>query len=108
MRTDDEGHRYEGECSRRNRRKVAIDSENCRDRGERGARIPRLYKNTKTFYKPERYSCTDVSRYEGEKDGECRKRELQRVNAWVVEVREDGMRCIGLVEERRVCDGDTF
>jgi len=28
--------------------------------------------------------------------------QLQRMNAWVVEVREDGMRCIGLVEERPV------
>jgi hypothetical protein len=74
MRTDDEDHRYE-ECSRRERRKMAVDSENCRDRGERGARSPRLYKNTKTFYKPESYPCINVPRYKGEKDGECRKRE---------------------------------
>jgi hypothetical protein len=57
------------------KKRIAIDSENCRDRWEHGARIPRLYKNTKTFYKPESYPCTNVSRYKGEKDGECRKRE---------------------------------
>lgn len=28
--------------------------------------------------------------------------QLQRMNAWVVEVRENGMRCIELVDERRV------
>ena len=58
MRTDDEGHRYEERMFENggggDGRKIAIDSENCRDRGERGgARIPRLYKNTKTFYKPD-------------------------------------------------------
>ena len=75
MRTDDEDHKYENVRGEREGRKIAFDSENCRDRGERGARIPRLYKNTKTFYEPENYPCIDVPRYKGEKDEECRKRE---------------------------------
>jgi len=33
---------------------------------------------------------------------------LQRVNAWVVEVREDGMRCIDLSRDDVYGDGDTF
>jgi len=33
---------------------------------------------------------------------------LQRMNAWVVEVREDGMRCIDLSGNDMYGDGDTF
>jgi len=76
------------------RRKIAVDSENCRDRWKRGARIARLYKNTKTFYKPESYPCINVSRYKGRKrweSAESENEQLQRMNAWVVEVREGGM-----------------
>ena len=70
MKITSMGRMFEGERTR-----IAVDSENCRDRGERGARTPRLYMNTKTFYKPEDYPCTDVPPVGEKKDGECRKRE---------------------------------
>ena len=83
MGTDDEG----GSTSTRRvfsrgekEGKIAIDSggkekENCRDRGERGARIPRLYKNTKTFYKPAELPMHRSPGTREKKDGECGKRE---------------------------------
>jgi hypothetical protein len=76
MGKDDEGHKYEESVQSRGEREVRLQTilGNCRDRGERGARIPRLYKNTKTFYKPVSYPCI-VSRYKGGKDEECRERE---------------------------------
>src|ERR1700733_9208804 len=96
MGTDDEGdHKYEereressveGRKKRERLRSILKKrrKKSCRDRGERGARIPRLYKNTKTFYKPASYPCI-VSRYKGEKDGRVQKARtgrLQRMNAW--------------------------
>ena len=101
---------FEGR-ERERRRRIAIDSENCRDRGERGARTPRLYKNTKTFYKPERITRASASPGTREKKMESAESEngrLQRMNAWVVEVREDGMRCIDLSMNDVYGDGDTF
>lgn len=51
-----------------------------------------MYKNTKTFYRPENYPCINVPRYKGEKDGECRKREWRIAENECMggEVREDG------------------
>ena len=74
MKTDDKSHKYEESVRGETEERLQSIQENCRDRGERGARIPRLYKNTKTFYKPASYPSI-VSRYKGEKDGECKKRE---------------------------------
>ena len=70
MKTTSMGRMFEGR-----ERRTAVDSENCRDRGECGARIPRLYMNTKTFYKPEGLPMHRRPPVREKKDGECRKRE---------------------------------
>jgi len=80
---------------------MGVDSENCKDRGERGARIPRLYKNTKNILQARElpHALTSPGTQGREKDGESAESEngrLRRMNAWVVEVREEGMRCIDL------------
>ena len=83
------------------KKRIAIDSENCRDRWERGARIPRLYKNTKTFYKPERVTHAPTppgTREKRMESAESENGQLQRVNAWVVEVREEGIALYWVVE----------
>jgi hypothetical protein len=60
--------------------------------GSVGQGITRLYKNTKTFYKPERITRASASPGTREKRMGSAESEngggLQRMNAWVVEVRE--------------------
>jgi hypothetical protein len=48
------------------------------------------------------------TREERMESAESEDGQLQRVNAWVVEVREDGMRCIDLSTNDVYGDGDTF
>jgi hypothetical protein len=73
MRTDDGGHEYEESVRGERKKRLRSILKTVGTGGDEGARIPRLYKNTKTFYKPESYPCTDVSRYKGEKDGKVQK-----------------------------------
>ena len=84
-RSRNEGERMMGATSmrrvfeeREEGRKIAFDSENCRDRGERGGQETQtVYKNTKTFYRPENYPCIDVPRYKGEKGWRVQKARME-------------------------------
>jgi hypothetical protein len=113
MRTDDEGHRYE-----RNERNVRGKTEKRSQSilrtvgtGENvGQGYPDCTRIRKHSTSQRSYPCINVSRYKEERmeSAESENGQLQRMNAWEVEVRENGMRCIDLSRDDVYGDGDTF
>jgi len=109
MRTDDEGHRYEsvrGETGERWRSilKTVGTEENV---GQGHPDCTRTRKHS-TSQRVTHALTSPGTREERMESVESENGRLRRMNAWVVEVRGDGMRCIDLPRDDVYGDGDTF
>jgi len=109
MRTDDEGHK-DGENVReteerlRSILKTVGTEENV---GQGNPDCTRIRKHS-TSQRITHALTSPGTREKRMESAESENGGLQRMNAWVVEVREDGMRCIDLSMDDVYGDGDTF